>query len=73
MGYNCRCKNCGTDFVDMYGEFCDEDDKLVCPICDNTDLWVYDEIPNYETTFNPIYFDNNIDKLRKEYETRQGL
>lgn len=73
MGYNCRCKNCGTDFIDMYGEFCvgDNYDELECPICDSHDIILYEDIPGYPDSFHPIYYDDNIDKLRNEYNKKK--
>lgn len=70
MGYNCRCKNCGTDFIDMQGEFENDNNEIECPVCDSTDLWFYEEIPNYPESWHPLDWDADFDKLREEYERR---
>lgn len=73
MGYECRCKRCGADFIDMYGEFENDNHEIECPICDSTDIWFYDEIPNYNETFKPLDIISNLDELRKEYERNNNI
>lgn len=56
MGFFCRCKKCGTDFVDDYGEYV-KDGYLTCPNCGSTDLQIGNEITDM-STFNPQRIDD---------------
>ena len=62
MGFFCRCKKCGTDFIDDYGEYV-IDGYLTCPKCGSIELQIGNEIVDINS-FNPIRIeDDNIDTL----------
>lgn len=66
MGFFCRCKKCGTDFVDDYGEYV-KDGYLTCPNCGSTDLQTGNEITDM-STFNPQRIDD-FEELKGESDS----
>lgn len=62
MGFFCRCKKCGLDFVDQYGEFINNDNIIECPICKSIDIWLDDDIPE-NPPFNDLTYDEILEKL----------
>lgn len=65
-----KCSNCGTYFMDAFGEFYDFDkQELICPICGSRNI--DDVCENEDTHFLSIFDVKEIEKVKKEYDSRK--